>query len=90
MYENIKIYLTTEYNKLAYTDKYIFGFYFADMVYYTFAEANEIDNILTIDKASRGQGMALRFKPNKWQKAILMQYAQPICSKVFFDELVKN
>ena len=90
MYENIKLHMTEKYNQLAFTDKYIFGFFFADMVYMTFKEANEIDNILTIDKASRGQGMALRFKPNKWQKAILIQNAQPICSKVLFEGLVSD
>ena len=90
MYENIKAHMTAEYNRLAYTDKYIFGFSFADAIYMTFVNADEIDNILTLDKASRGQGFALRFKPNKWQKAMLLKNAEIICSKHFFEDAVAN
>jgi len=47
--------------------------------------------ILKLDKASRGQGYSLRFCPNATQKTFLLtKGAKAICSKAYFDEMVKE
>ena len=56
------------YNKLAFTHNYIYGFCFQNMVYMVKATAEDMPFVLKLDKASRGAGYALRFKPNKAQK----------------------
>lgn len=79
------------YNELAYTHNYIYGFYFQNMVYMVETTAEDMPYICKLDKASRGAGYALRFCPNKSQKALLLtKGAKAICSKDFFDGTVKN
>ena len=76
---NILMHLITGYNAVAYTHNYIFGFIAADMVYMVHGTADLMPYICKLDKASRGAGYALRFKPDRGQKAILMsQGATPI------------
>lgn len=89
MNENIFMHLITRYNELAFTHQYIYGFTFQNMVYMVKADATIMPHILQLDKASRGAGFSIRFRPNKAQKAILMALgARTLCSKKFFDELV--
>jgi hypothetical protein len=57
------------------------------MVYLAITDSDLMPYITCLDKASRGQGYSLRFKPNKEQKMLLMPYAQPLCSLKFFEEL---
>ena len=79
------------YNELSYTHNYIYGFYFQNVVYMVTVTADLMPYVLKLDKASRGAGYSLRFCPNKAQKAFLLsQGAQPICSKEFFDNTVKE
>ena len=45
--------------------------------------------VCTLDKASRGAGFALRFKPNKAQKELLKTFELiPVCSTLYFNQLV--
>ena len=89
--ENIKKMLQDRYNSMAFTDQYIMGYRFADMVYMTVCNAHIVDIVTCLDKASRGAGYALRFKPNKAQKAVLMaENMTPLCSVRFFDDMVKE
>lgn len=60
------------YNELAYTHNYIYGFCFQNLVYMVEATAEDMPYICKLDKASRGAGYALRFSPNKTQKALLL------------------
>lgn len=92
MNENIKKNLIDFYTEHAYTDNYIFGFTFGGMVYAsTNIHADDLlPYIMTLDKASRGQGYSIRFKPNKAQKAILMINAEPLVSVEYFDSLVAD
>ena len=83
-------YLINGYTELSATDKYIFCFKMANMVYMTITTEDQLPYLMILDKASRGQGYALRFKPNKAQKALLMQTATPLCSVDFFDGLVAD
>jgi len=78
------------YNALAYTHEYIFGFCFGGNVYMAYANASVLPAILCVDKASRGQGMALRFCPNKDIKTALMAGAELICSKEYFEDMLAN
>jgi hypothetical protein len=91
---NILHNLISFYTDRAFTDNYIFGFTMAGMVYMvTIDHADDVlPYIMTLDKASRGQGYALRFKPNKAQKAVLMENgkAEALCSVEFFEECVEN
>lgn len=79
------------YNELSYTHNYIYGFYFQNMVYMVKTTAELMPYILKLDKASRGQGYALRFCPTKEQKILLLSKgAQVLCSKSFFETNVKE
>ena len=79
------------YNKLSFTHDYIFGFEYRGNVYFCEATAEILPFILTLDKASRGQGYALRFKPTASQKLLLLtKNAHLLCSKEFFEETVHN
>ena len=88
--KNIDIFnfLLNGYNATSYTTNYILGFTFAGMVYMSYAEENQLPFLMKLDSASRGQGYALRFKPNKAQKAMLLNNATPLCSVDFFEDMV--
>jgi len=94
MNNNIFHNLISFYTNHAYTDNYVFGFTCAGMVYaVTIHHADGIlPYVMTLDKASRGQGYSLRFKPNKAQKAVLMENGevQALCSVEYFNDCVEN
>lgn len=78
--------LIAVYNRNAYTHRYIFGFTYKGNVYAVKATAEVLPYILKLDKASRGAGEALRFKPTNEQKILLLSMgADLICSKAFFE-----
>lgn len=82
--------MTDRYNSLAYTHHYIFGFAYKGNVYMAHAESDILSAILMLDKASRGAGYALRFKPNNDIKVALLANATLLCSKAFFEETVAD
>ncbi len=77
-----------KYNKHAFTHKYIFGFSYKGNVYMAHSESDMLGSLLTLDKASRGAGYALRFKPTNSIKVALLTNAELICSVKFFEETV--
>ena len=79
-----------EYNKKAFTHHYILGFYKDGQVFMVKATSRTVSKVLKLDKASRGGGCSLRFRPNKKQKELLLKKACVLCSKDFFNEQVKN
>lgn len=84
----LKMKMVEFYNTHAYTHHYIFGFRAAGNIWFVVVTAELLPELLKLDKASRGAGYALRFKPNKGQKALLMSKgATVLCSEKFFDEL---
>ena len=84
----IKRTLIEFYNKHAFTHKYILGFRMNGNIYYVIVTDKELDFVTKLDKASRGAGYSLRFKPNKVQKNYLMSLgAEVLCSEEFFNEL---
>ena len=79
------------YNELSFTHDYMFGFEYRGNVYFCETTAEVLPFILTLDKASRGQGYALRFKPTANQKLFLLtKNAHLLCSKEFFEATVQN
>ena len=78
------------YNKTAYAHLYIMGFRMNGNIYFVIVKAQMLDHLTKLDKASRGAGYSLRFKPTKAQKNLMMSFgAQVLCSEKFFDELVE-
>lgn len=84
----IKEMLQNLYNNKAFTDKYILGFRLNGVIYMVICARELVDKVTCLDKASRGQGYSLRFKPNKAQKMLLMTGAVVLCSEKFFDDMV--
>lgn len=67
---------------------YILGFTFKGVVYAVVIGSDDIAQFMKLDKASRGKGYSLRFKPTVAQKMSLLKDSQAICSVEFFDETV--
>lgn len=82
--------LSDRYNRLAYTDKYILGFTFHGVVYMVFADRYMTDRFICLDKASRGAGYSIRFKPTVEQKIALIMNAEILCSVDYFNHTVVN
>ena len=61
------------YNSYAYTHNYMVAFNWEKMVMVAFVNGSDLEKITILDKASRGAGNALRFKPNMAQKNWLME-----------------
>jgi hypothetical protein len=77
------------YNSHAYTHEYIFGINFQGNIYMVKTTSEMLAYVLKLDKASRGAGMQLRFKPNNSiRAALLAEGAELICSAEMFKELV--
>ena len=76
------------YNRYAFTHNYVFGFRFNGNIWLVKVTSEILERVLTLDKASRGAGYALRFKPNRAAKSYMMSCgAELLCSEKFFDEL---
>lgn len=87
--EVIKKMLQDGYNNVAFTDKYILGWTLDHVVYMAVCDRWLVDRVTCLDMASRGAGYALRFKPNKSQKMLLMTCgAVALCSEKYFNEMV--
>lgn len=86
--------MATTYTRIAYTHHYIFTFIYAGVVYAVLADmdnAADLMAITSISKASRGAGYALRFRPtNDIKRYLLAMGATVLCSKAYFDSLVKS
>lgn len=93
----ITAYLTTEYNRLAYTHNYIFGYAIKGMVYAArVMDAREIlPYIVSLDRASSKNGgtYSIKYKPNMDKIAVIMSHAaeiRPICSVDYMENLYAN
>lgn len=82
--------LIDRYNTIAYTHNYIFGFTYKGLVYAVCTTSKVLPQVLILDKASRGAGYSIRFKPNTDQKLFLLTHATALCSEEFFLQEVKN
>lgn len=85
--------LTTAYNELAYTHKYIFGFEYKHEIIAVFADASILNDVCVVDTeaSNRGGATTLRFKPTKAQKALLLTCEHfTVCSKEALENEVAN
>lgn len=80
--------MVVKYVKMAYAHRYIWGFAYQGNIYMAFTKANMVKDLCCLDRASRGQGFSLRFKPNKAQKLLLLTNAIVLCSVKYFEEMV--
>lgn len=80
-----------KYNTLSATHDYIFGFEYKGNVYMVEATSEALPYILTLDKASRGAGYSLRFKPTVEQRLYLLtKGATVLCSSEYFKTVVSG
>ena len=87
----IKKMLVNFYNKKAFTHKYILGFTFKGNVYYVIVDGSMLDHLTKLDKASRGAGYSLRFKPDRTQKSLMFDLnPQLLCSVEYFNTMVET
>jgi len=83
--------MVTEYDALAYTHDYIFGFECDGTIYAAITTSDLLPYVTSLDKASRGAGLSLRFRPNKAQKNLLKNCETfALCSKKFFEDFHKT
>ena len=76
------------YTATAFAHNYIFGFAFLGNIYTVCTDGSVLPYIMKLDRASRGQGMALRFKPDRNQKAFLLSMgAKVLCSVEYFESV---
>lgn len=92
MAKNTNIALLTKmvefYNDNAFTHNYIFGIVFQGNIYMVKTTSEVLCQVLKLDKASRGNGYALRFKPNNGVRELLLaKGATLLCSREMFEEL---
>lgn len=81
--------LINRYNALAFTHNYIFGFTYKGIVYAVNTTNEVLPYVLKLDKASRGNGYSIRFKPTTEQKLYLIALgAEVVCSTDFFNTTV--
>ena len=80
------------YHENSYTDNYIAVYNYKGTVYATITNGKHLfANGVKLDKASRGAGMSLRFKPNTSDKLALMAIGTIVlCSTEMFEELVNE
>lgn len=87
--EVIKMKLETFYHAKSYTDNYIAVFICNGVVYAAICKGFQMFAAVKLDKASRGAGYSLRFKPNKAEKQALMSLETiTLCSVEYFNQLV--
>lgn len=79
------------YNEHSYTHNYIFGYVYKKVVYMTIATSEVLNEVISLDKASKGAGLSIRFKPTNAQKLMLMSInSEVICSEEYFETLFKE
>lgn len=86
----LKMEMLTSYHIMAFTDNYIMGFAYNGTIYIKYMTADELTPFIKLDKASRGQGYSIRFKPNKSDRIWLLNGAEVLCSEKYFTEMVNS
>lgn len=77
-------FLIDNYNRFSFTHNYIFGFEYKGTIYKAVTTSEILPFVLYLDSASRGNGNALRYRPNKEQKILLLPKSEVLCSEDFF------
>ena len=83
--------MVTFYNNHAGAHTYIWGFAYDGNIWMVRTGNSALMSALKLDKASRGAGYALRFKPSKSIKVwLLSKGAEVLCSEKYFNELLAS
>lgn len=83
--------MMTAYHNMSAAHRYILGYEQDGMIYVIVGSPELVDGCVILDKASRGQGYAIRFKPNRAIKRMLTHSgAQVLCSADYFNGLVAD
>lgn len=85
----LKMEMITKYHLLAFTNNYIIGFVYNGNIYIKYMTGDDLTPFIKLDKASRGQGYSIRFKPTKSDKIWLLNGAEVLCSEKYFNEMHK-
>ena len=95
--ETIKAYLVDEYNRMAFTHSYVFGYAYKGIVYAArVMDARSLLSFLTyVDKASGKNGgtYSLKYRPNSKQWLLVCAQAEEIkaiCTAEYFENLKAN
>lgn len=78
--------MLNKYLDKAQVDNYILGFEYDGVIYNATISHNELHQFVKLDKASRGAGYSIRFRPCKKDKVALLPKATVLCSKAYFTE----
>ena len=82
--------LVTEYTRRAFAHEYIYGYAYKGTIYASYTNADSLAYVAKLDRASRGAGCSLRFKPDTMQKLFLLSCkTEAICSEEAFEEAAK-
>ncbi len=83
--------MAQRYNNASATHDYIFTFNYAGNMWALClrdVNADKLQTLTKLDRASRGAGMALRFKPTNADKVALVSMgAQVLCSVAYFNDV---
>ena len=83
--------MTERYTNAAATHDYVFTFTYAGNVWALClrdVNADKLQTLTKLDRASRGAGLALRFKPTNADKvAMVAMGAQVLCSVAYFNDV---
>lgn len=84
--------LFDHYTATAYTNNYIFGFTYLGKVYQLRTNSEKVlFDLIKLDKASRGAGYSLRFRPTIDQKQFMVSLgATVLCSVEIFGSMVNS
>ena len=82
--------MLNRYHRMNFAKSYILGFEYHGVIYMAFATKAALKISSKLEKGGRDCGMAIRFRPTNFHKKNLMKKAEAICSKKFFEEMVKN
>ena len=80
------------YNAHAFTHSYMVAFNWKKMVIVAYVDGQNLENIVNLDKASRGAGYALRFKPNMEQKAYMLNTCETftLCEVEYMEQMFET
>lgn len=83
--------MAKRYTNASATHDYIFTFKYGQNRWLLFlrdVDADKLQTLTKLDRASRGAGMALRFKPTNADKiALVAMGAQVLCSEAYFNDV---
>ena len=86
----VKQNIVTRYHNAAFTNDYAFTFNYGGMFYLfeTVLNAETLNEIAKLDKASRGAGYSIRFRPTTNDKAEMVKRgAVAVCSTAYFKAI---